>query len=743
MNSDSSEQPLLASTWAELRRRKVVRVAIAYGVVAWVVLQLGEITFEPLGLPPWFLTWTILVVILAFPVVLVLAWVFDRGESGLIIDRAGPAYRGPARVFAVVLVVMTVAALGWWLTDVYRDPGVDEPTAAWLPAPTRSSERPASSIAVLPFQDMSPEGDQGWFADGIAEELLDRLARLDGLWVAARTSSFALRDRDLDVTRIGQLLNVGLVLEGSVRKAGGRLRITAQLIDSNNGYHLWSETYERAEKDIFELQDEITQEIVEQLRARIPGLVTATPDALAKAATGIAETRDLQAHELYLQGRLYWRQRTPSSLARAASLFEQALERDPGFARAWCGLADTHLLLADYGAIAMTTAIERAEPAIVQALTLAPGLGEAWASLGLLRSLAGQLDAAEGNLLEAIRLDPNYEMALMWLGGVYARQGKFAARAEVLERARALSPLDPAINVNLANSVHVRGDADGARAILMRLLEITPDSNLVRRTLADIERQSGRLVDALRQVNLAWRQDPEAPSSIASLVAVLVALQRFEEADRMIRQLPAQSPIRPLLELTVLVHRDRGAPLPLELQARIDQILESEEPLSDQQRPQLQMAALSEYWRQHGDRERVLRILARITATRDGAPLNSDQMEFAQIQLLVLREAGRDDEASALRTQILQSADYLIGQGVSGPMVEYSIAAWQAIDGDPRAAIDGLARAIDIGFCETWLLSTDPRWRGLADQPDFRRLHQGLLDHVAAEREASLAVATY
>jgi TolB-like protein/tetratricopeptide (TPR) repeat protein len=745
-----SQPPLLASTWAELRRRKVVRVAIAYALVAWVVLQLGEITFEPLGLPPRALTWTILAAILGFPVALVLAWVFDHGDDGLALDRAGGVRHGPVRLFALALVLLTVAALAWWLSDVYRDD--DDPTPE-APAATaaagagdavtdaQASAAPPNSIAVLPFDDMSAEGDQAWFADGLAEELLDRLARVDGLRVAARTSSFALRGSALDVAAIGQALNVGMVLEGSVRKAEGRIRVTAQLIDVGTGYHLWTQTYERADQGIFELQDEITADIVDNLRQRLPGLRQDRPGPAQLAVTAGSGTRDLRAHELYLQGRVHWRQRTPAALARAADLFEQALALDPDFARAWSGLADSRLLLADYGGLRAADAVAQAEPAVVRALDLAPGLGEAWASLGLLRMTAGQLEAAEGNLLEAIRLDPHYDMALMWLGGLYGQQGRLQARLEILERAHALSPLDPAINVNLASMRSARGDHAGAVAMLEDLLKVTPDSNIVRRSLADFLRVVGEPARALEQADRAWRQEPEAPASIVSLAMSLAALRRFDEAQRLVDRLPEQAPDRAALTLLLALQRDRSAPVPAILEPIVERVLDSDGPVLPEDRPLLQLTALSDYW--NGRRDRALRTLEKLVETRPGASLLPEQLDFAQSLMMALRESGRLDEAKALEVRALQSFEQLQAQGLGGSSVQFGLAVVAVIDGDLEGAVRQLGEAVDAGFSELWVLDADPRLRPLHGLPSFRQLRDRLAERIERERIASLAIATY
>lgn len=739
-----NKQPLLARTWAELRRRKVVRAGIAYVLVAWVVLQLGEITFEPLGLPGWVLTWTILLAVLGLPLVLVLAWVFDHGEDGLTREHAGLGGVGPARLFALLVVVLTVGLSAWWLADLYRDDtadGAPRPGAKVAPAAAVVAAAPPNSVAVLPFQDMSPGGDQGWFADGLAEELLDRLARVHGLRVAARTSSFALRGRQLDVADIGRALNVATVVEGSVRKAEGQLRITVQLIDAGDGYHLWSETYERPDQGIFDLQDEITGDIVDNLRQRIPGLSRDTPGPAAQAVVGSAGTRDLKAHELYLQGRLLWRQRTPSSLARAAALFEQAIAIDSDYARAWSGLADSRLLLSDYGGLSAAEAVALAEPAVVQALTLAPGLGEAWASLGLLRLTAGQLDAAEGNLLEAIRLDPNYDMALMWLGGLYGQQGRLNARAEILERALALSPLDPAITVNLANNRYAQGDITGSRQLLLDLLAVIPDSNVARVSLATFERNNGQLVESLRQSDIAWRQDPDGPNAIMGLIMSLSTLERLDEAERLLTRLPAQLPMRHWLAFLLRLQRENGAPLTVELAARLEQVLDNPDPLPAEFRPLLWFAWMSDY--RNGQPERALRSLRKLVEVPGGGLLTTEQLDPAAGLILLLRQNGADAEAASVHDLLVQSFEQALTQALSGPGSEYGQAAMLAVDGDAQAALEKLATAMAVGFNERWLLDADPRLDSLRELPRFQQLRQAMVRRIETQRQESLAVATY
>jgi TolB-like protein len=303
------------SLWAELRRRKVIRVAVAYLVVAWLLVQIAA-TIEPaLDLPSWFDTFVIVVTAIGFPIAVVLAWAFDITPDG--VRRTAPAAGGGAG-----------EAL-----KVEDDPPVS--VRAQEPAKLEA----ARSIAVLPFVNMSPDPDQEYFSDGLSEELLNQLAQIKDLRVAARTSSFCFKGQNVDLKEVAQKLGVSHVLEGSVRKAGNQLRITAQLISAADGYHLWSETYARTLDDVFAIQDEIARAVADALSVTL-GIRATT------AATGL--TDDVETYDLYLRGRGFFHRSGPADFARAAELYGEALARDPGFSRARAALVHGYAFMAMY-----------------------------------------------------------------------------------------------------------------------------------------------------------------------------------------------------------------------------------------------------------------------------------------------------------------------------------------------------------------------------------------------------------
>lgn len=704
-----TRSPLLRLTWNELRRRKVTRAAAVYALVAWVILQAAEITYEPLGFPDWALTWTVLGAVLGFPVVLVLAWFFDVSPRGIVREHGVAGAAG--RMFALVVVLFTVAGVGWWLSTIYGT-GEDDARAGV------HSDAPANAIAVLPFDDMSPQRDHRHLADGIAEELLDRLARMQGLRVAARTSSFALRDFGGDIKEIGRLLNVRWVLEGSVRKTEGRVRITAQLIDAADGFHVWSEVYERPDQDLFALQDEVTADIAAQLARRVGGVE-------GQVAGGMS-TRSPEALELYLQGRLAWRQRTPAALGQAELLFQQAVARDPEFAHAWAGLADTYLLQADISVRPLDEAVVLAEPAAVRAVTLRPQLGEAWASLGLLRFMAGQREAGKRSLEEAMRLDPHYEMAPMWLAGIHGREGRIDRQREVLERAVELNPLEPVINSNYANLLAGLGDIDGARGVLEKVLAITPGDPLLLRSLAELELNAGRIERALDAAARAYAADPGAPNNISTYALALATVEDFAAAETLAARMPERSPLKPVLQQVLVLRQGGGTVVPA-IAERAAEILQNGLAVTERDQEILLLAAMARM--RAGEHADAVVLLRGVVASPELLYEEVALLDAASWLVEALLAVGEHDAADALDHALIEAARHWLAQAGGGGRNEYARALVALHAGDREGALAALGRAYDAGFRERWLLAYDPRLDGLRDAPEL----VALIERVAAD----------
>jgi adenylate cyclase len=479
------------SLFAELKRRNVFRVAAAYLVVGWLVLQIAGIVLGMISAPEWVGKAIIAMLLLGFVPVVAAAWVFEVGPAGIRRDDGTtPRDEGPQARRLDIITLGAVVALLLIMLWQYLSPAFMDPEEATTPrAESRTVEPPAPppaaeelagtrtpralrtdefplmeisprSIAVLPFANLSPDPENEYFADGIAEEILNVLARIEGLRVASRTSSFVFRDGRSDLQEVAGRLGVAHVLEGSVRRQDQRVRITTQLIDARSDEHLWSSTFDRQLVDIFAIQEEIAQAVADAMRSTL-GI---------RRVVVQAPTQDLEAYELYLRGRRSFGLRG-RALLDARDLLEQAVARDPAFAPAWGTLASINMIIHQYveevskqetekaagEAAARALELDPEQPAGLQvAGMLAFGLGDrvggyrllrqaveadpndanGWLWLGLTRLVAGHLHAARDDVARARVLDPLSGIHIGWLGNLKGLTGDEAASAELLARAR-------------------------------------------------------------------------------------------------------------------------------------------------------------------------------------------------------------------------------------------------------------------------------------------------------------------
>ncbi len=384
------------------------------------------------------------------------------------------------------------------------------PPATPTPTPSGAPDAVAvESIAVLPFADLSPERDQEYFSDGIAEELLNRLAKIKGLRVAARTSSFQFKGQTGDVREVGEKLGVETVMEGSVRKSQDRLRITAQLVSTRDGFHLWAETYDRQLADVFAVQEEIAKAIVGALEIRLPG--GRTPP-IAKE-----RTPDVEAHNLYLKGRHLWNRRTKAGLEQAVEYFRQATDRDPLYAPAYAGLADAYLLHGSYRFMPRAEAHRRAKAAAEKALELDETLAEAHTSRGQVLRSERDWRGEEQEYLRAIELNPSYATAHQWYATLLAALGRTGEALREIRHAEELDPLSHAISVTVGVVLLNARDYDGAIEQLKKTLELAPDFFSAHRVLGAAYSEKGEHQEAIQEINRAIELNPEQPDLLANL----------------------------------------------------------------------------------------------------------------------------------------------------------------------------------------------------------------------------------
>ena len=399
--------------------------------------------------------------------------------------------------------------------------------------------RPASTegpptLAVLPFENISPDPENEYFSDGMTEEIITHLSKVKALKVASRSTAFRYKGKEVDPREVGRELGVGAVLEGSVRKHGERLRITAQLINASDGFHLWADQYDRDLDDVFAIQSEIAQRVAEALQVE---LLAGERQAIDKAPTG-----NLEAYTLYLKGRFYWNKRTVADFERAIEHFEQAIKLERGYALAYAGLADTYVLLERYGGYPPSETLPKAKVAAERAVEFDPALAEVHASIGLV-SMYADWDwlGAESGLRQAIALNPNYATAHHWLAWVFAALGRQEeAEAEIL-RALEMDPLSLIINANVGTLFYLARRYEEADEQLQRTLELEPGFVVAHQWLGRVYEQSERHEEAIAEHSTALAALGEDPESMASLAHAYALAGHTDEARALLAQLDTLS----------------------------------------------------------------------------------------------------------------------------------------------------------------------------------------------------------
>lgn len=405
------------SVWEDLKRRNVYRVGVGYAAVAWLAIEVAGTTFERIGFPPWSVTMVIVIAMAGLPIALILGWTFEITPKGIIFDKPRNVRWSTYLVFDFLIVAALVAAGSIYWFRVHEIDKVD-------------TVRLENSIAVLRFLDMNENSDTPFLGDGLTEELIHELTNLESVRVAARTSIWDLPNKGLSVTEIAELLNVGRVLEGSVRSQGNQIRVTAQLIDQD-GFHLWSKSYDRRLRDVLDVQKDIAAQVVKELNIDLSG------DSEARLA--MRPTTDSDAYVNYMQGREILRQpSTPDSLAQATRFFEAAIDLDSRFGLAYAGLCRARL--ATYRITRSTGDFSDAELVCHRALTLDSGLAEVYVALGDLYRHAGLNDRAETEYDAALGINATLEEANFGLARTYQAQGRLESAEEMLRRGIEFEP---------------------------------------------------------------------------------------------------------------------------------------------------------------------------------------------------------------------------------------------------------------------------------------------------------------
>src|ERR1043165_8732310 len=450
----------LQKFFAELKRRNVYKVAVAYVVVAWLTIQAASIFLPAFNAPQWAMQIVILILVVGFPIALVLSWAFEITPEGIKLEsEVAPnesiARRTGRKIVAFTAVVAAIA-IALLIFQIVRTKSTLSLAVGAIPN---------KSIAVLPFDNLSRDPDNAYFVEGIQDEILTRLAKIADLKVIARSSTLRFQNKG-DLPQIAQQLGVAHLLEGSVQKVNDQVRINVQLIKAANEAHLWAEVYDRKLTDIFAVESEIAKTIADTLQAKLTGS--------EQHAIAARPTENTEAHQLYLKGRFFWNKRTANALKKSIDYFEQAIAADPNYALAYAGIADAYVWLPGYTAGTPQDCYPKAKAAATKALQLDDTLAEAHTTLALAIWLY-DFDASQANkeFQRAIELNPNYATGHQQYGNnTLSALGRFDDALEIGRRAVELDPLSLVINADLGVNYLYARRYDDAIAQLRRTVEV-------------------------------------------------------------------------------------------------------------------------------------------------------------------------------------------------------------------------------------------------------------------------------
>ncbi len=518
---------------AQLRQRQVFQVATIYAVSAWPLIQIADLAVPALGLPDSVMTLLLQVFLVGFPISLIFAWLYNFTAKGIVRAKHDESNKSSPQVnIKTTLSVAGTLALAVVITlciELYQEGNVS-PKVAVVAAPpiakTQLSAGKKESIAILPFIPFSNDVEDEFFADGMVEELLNLLAKIPDLQVAARTSSFAYKGvSNKTIVEIGQELGVDTILEGSIRKndTTNEIRVTAQLIKVSTGEHLWSETYNREYRDIFQIQDDIAKAVVDKMKVTLLGEMT--------TQQFVVETRNVDAMVAFGKGQKELAHRTAPSISKALQHFKDAIALDANYARAYVGVADASILLALYSNVPKQQAQNSAKVALDSALRLNPKLAAAHATQGLMLSDIDPLKA-EKSFKIAMEINPNYAMTYMWYGSLLQSRGDIDGAHKLFEQAYVLDPKSPVAAYNVAWSHYQSGAEKKAMDVFSQIIGNDPYYPGAYNLVGNILSTRGRLDESISMYKRAIEVDPTNKGAIKGLLIANMDMGKIKQTEQ-------------------------------------------------------------------------------------------------------------------------------------------------------------------------------------------------------------------
>src|SRR5437899_603684 len=511
------------SLFAELKRRNVFRAAAFYAASAWLLVQIATQVFPFFHIAEWVVRWIVVAASIGFPFAMLFSWFYEWTPHGIQRESEIPPNESITRQTGKKLDRWIIAILALAVVLLLADKFVLHKDAETAAAATTEK-----SIAVLPFDNLSRDPDNAYFCEGVQDEILTRLAKVADLKVISRTSTQHFKSTPENLPEIAKQLGVTNILEGSVQKAADQVRVNVQLINAMTDAHVWADTYDRKLTDIFAVESEIAKNIAETLQARLSG---SEKSSIAKTPTVNAE-----AYELYLKGRFFWNKRTGTDLRKAIDYFNQAIAKDPNYALAYVGLADSYLLLSSYAAVSPAESLPPARSALKKALELDDSLAEAHASFGLLTTLELDLHRALDELKRAVELKPNYATAHHWLALAHLTLAQFDSAISEAKRAIELDPLSLVINADTSWIYFSARRYDEAEEQVRKTLEIGPQFFLAHYYFGEVLQFKGRLGEAIAEFQKAFELNND-PYSLAMLGQAYARNGQKDEAQKILARL--------------------------------------------------------------------------------------------------------------------------------------------------------------------------------------------------------------
>ena len=707
----------------ELKRRNVFRVAAAYVVVGWVLAEVASLLFGTFEAPAWVMKVFATVIALGFPLALFFAWAYELTPDGLkreaAIDRTESITAKTGRKLDFFIIAILILALAYFAFDKFvfvgsRDAALLQSTSEAADERAIESGQAASlnkSIAVLPFVNMSDDAGNEYFSDGISEEILNSLARVKDLKVAGRTSSFSFKGRNKDLRTIGEALGVTHILEGSVRKARAHVRITAQLIKADDGFHLWSDTYDRELTDIFAIQDEIAQAIFDQLRTHL---------TIEQGDIRFTSSRaNLSAYDLYLEAKqkIYLRRKAP--LEQAVRLLERAIAIDTSYAPAYAQLGITMMMLREgmYGTLPTAETEERAKGLFEHALSLDPGSAEAMAGMGLYYIEMGDHEQAIEKLREALSSNPNLVNARNWLANAYARVNQLDEVMRIREETLVRDPLYlPGIN-NILDDYILYGNIEKAQALLDRIEPFMPASRTMVSWNGVLHFAAGRVAESMPYFEAAYDMQPNNATVKNHLTRALYYSAQYERLFTM-----GLDEFR-VYGLMQIGRTEEALQLAREMAAAGDELALFRVLVS-----QRRYAELLDYV---GSRWTDLQAFEADYPERDGW----SERNYLGLIAYAHQRTGNDEKFQDAMLRYEAALDYQRQMGAKNQSFAFAEALHAVLRGNHETALLKLAAAIEGGVTfDPNLTNSWPMFEALDGNPRFKAIMAEMTEHLNSER---------